>query len=180
LADPLLRLSGVGKRFQGVEALGDIDLSLAEGTIHGVVGPNGAGKTTLLNVISGYVTPNAGRVELAGRDVTRLTPQARVPLGVVRTFQNIRLYGGLSVLENVLIGQHSRAHTGLLSLLPLRTASDRRLREEAREALDLFELTRTAGAGPQSSRTDCRNSWRWRGRSPPGRRCCCSTSRPPA
>jgi branched-chain amino acid transport system ATP-binding protein len=64
-----------------------------------------------------------------------------VPLGVVRTFQNIRLYGGLSVLENVLIGQHSRAHTGLLSLLPFRTASDRRLREEAREALDLFELT---------------------------------------
>jgi branched-chain amino acid transport system ATP-binding protein len=141
LADPLLRLSGVRKRFQGVEALGDIDLSVAEGTIHGIVGPNGAGKTTLLNVVSGYVLPDSGRVELAGRDITRLTPQARVPLGVVRTFQNIRLYGGLSVLENILIGQHSRAHTGLLSLLPFRTASDRRLREEAREALDMFELT---------------------------------------
>jgi branched-chain amino acid transport system ATP-binding protein len=140
LADELLTVSGVGKRFQGVEALADIDISLAEGQIHGVVGPNGAGKTTLLNVISGYVAPDTGRVRLAGRDVTRLTPQARVPLGVVRTFQNIRLYGGLSVLENVLVGQHSRAHTGLFSLLPFRTPGDRELRAEAREALELFDL----------------------------------------
>jgi branched-chain amino acid transport system ATP-binding protein len=140
LAEPLLRVSGVCKRFQGVEALGDVDVELAGGTIHGVVGPNGAGKTTLLNVISGYVAPDSGVVELNGRNVTRLTPQARVPLGVVRTFQNIRLFGGLSVLDNVLIGQHSRAHTGLLSLLPLRSPADRRLRAEAREALELFDL----------------------------------------
>ncbi|WP_133901677.1 ABC transporter ATP-binding protein [Actinophytocola oryzae] len=140
LAEPLLKVSGICKRFQGVEALGDIDIELAEGTIHGVVGPNGAGKTTLLNVISGYVAPNSGSVTLGDREITKLTPQQRVPLGVVRTFQNIRLFGGLSVVDNLLIGQHSRAHTGFFSLWPLRTGSEKRLRAEAREALELFDL----------------------------------------
>lgn len=139
LAD-LLRVTGVTKRFQGVEALADIDLTLDEGSIHGIVGPNGAGKTTFLNVASGYVRPDGGRVELAGRDITRLTPQLRVPLGVVRTFQNIRLYGGLTVLENVLLGQHSRAVTGLRSLWPFPTPRERELRAEAERALELFEL----------------------------------------
>ncbi|TDV56430.1 amino acid/amide ABC transporter ATP-binding protein 1 (HAAT family) [Actinophytocola oryzae] len=140
MAEPLLKVSGICKRFQGVEALGDIDIELAEGTIHGVVGPNGAGKTTLLNVISGYVAPNSGSVTLGDREITKLTPQQRVPLGVVRTFQNIRLFGGLSVVDNLLIGQHSRAHTGFFSLWPLRTGSEKRLRAEAREALELFDL----------------------------------------
>ncbi|TDD81340.1 ABC transporter ATP-binding protein [Actinomadura darangshiensis] len=140
MAEPLLRVSAVTKHFQGVEALGEVDLDVAEGTVHGVVGPNGAGKTTLLNVVSGYVPPDAGRVELAGRDVTRLTPQRRVPLGIVRTFQNIRLFGGLTVLENVLLGQHGRASTGTRSLWPLRSGADRRLRAEAEQALDVFEL----------------------------------------
>jgi len=136
----LLRVTAVTKRFQGVEALADIDLAVQEGTVHGVVGPNGAGKTTLLNVMSGYVRPDAGRIELAGRDITRLTPQLRVPLGLVRTFQNIRLYGGLTVLENVLLGQHTRARTGLRSLWPFPTPQERALRAEAEAALELFEL----------------------------------------
>ncbi|WP_219415294.1 ABC transporter ATP-binding protein [Pseudonocardia nigra] len=140
MAEPLLRVSGVAKRFRGVEALADVDLALTEGSVHGVVGPNGAGKTTLLNVISGYVAPDVGRVELAGRDVTRRTPQRRVPLGVVRTFQNIRLFGGLTVLDNVLIGQHSRARTGPGSLWPVRSARERQLRAEAERALELFDL----------------------------------------
>lgn len=140
LPEPLLRVAGISKHFQGVEALGEVDLELREGTIHGVVGPNGAGKTTLLNVISGYVAPNAGSVSLDGADITGLTPQQRVPLGVVRTFQNIRLFGGLSVQDNLLIGQHSRAHTGVASLWPLRTGAERGLRAEVREALELFDL----------------------------------------
>ncbi|TDB89837.1 ABC transporter ATP-binding protein [Actinomadura sp. KC216] len=145
LAEPLLRVSAVTKNFQGVEALGAVDLEVAEGSVHGVVGPNGAGKTTLLNVVSGYVPPDAGRVVLAGRDVTRLTPQRRVPLGIVRTFQNIRLFGGLTVLENVLLGQHSRATTGARSLWPLRTGAERRLRAQAEESLELFGLTAYRG-----------------------------------
>jgi len=140
VAAPLLQVSKVCKRFGSVEALGDIDVTLQEGTIHGIVGPNGAGKTTLLNVISGYLLPDTGSVQLAGRDVTRLTPQQRVPLGVVRTFQNIRLFGGLTVLENVLLGQHSRARTGLRSLLPLRTSADKQLLAAAEHSLELFDL----------------------------------------
>jgi branched-chain amino acid transport system ATP-binding protein len=140
LPEALLRVSAVTKHFQGVEALGAVGLEVAEGSVHGVVGPNGAGKTTLLNVVSGYVLPESGRVELAGRDITRLTPQRRVPLGIVRTFQNIRLFGGLTVLENVLLGQHSRAATGARSLWPLRTAADRGLRAEAERSLELFGL----------------------------------------
>lgn len=141
MADPLLDVTGISKRFGNVEALGDVDVVLREGAIHGIVGPNGAGKTTLLNVISGYLLPGAGRVRLDGRDVTKLTPQQRVPLGVVRTFQNIRLFGGLTVLQNVLIGQHSHARTGPLSLLPLRTRKDKDLRAHAEHSLELFELT---------------------------------------
>lgn len=140
LAEPLLRASGVTKRFRGVEALAEVDLALAEGTVHGVVGPNGAGKTTLLNVISGFIRPDAGTVQLAGRDVTGRTPQQRVPLGVVRTFQNIRLFGGLTVLDNVLIGQHSRASTGVASLWPFRSVAERALRTEAERILELFDL----------------------------------------
>ena len=141
MADPLLRVSGLSKSFGNVQALQDIDLTLEAGSIHGVVGPNGAGKTTLLSIMSGYLLPNQGTVELDGRDITSLTPQLRVPLGVVRTFQNIRLFAGLTVLENVMLGQHTRARTGWTSLLPFKTADDRRLLAEARSSLDLFELT---------------------------------------
>lgn len=140
MAEPLLQAIRICKNFQGVEALGDVDVSLERGTIHGIVGPNGAGKTTLLNILSGYVRPTTGRVQIEGRDVTRLSPQRRVPLGVVRTFQNIRLFGGLTVLDNVLLGQHSRARTGLVSLVPMRSRTDKKLRADAEHALELFEL----------------------------------------
>jgi branched-chain amino acid transport system ATP-binding protein len=142
LPDPVLRVCGVAKRFAGVHALAAIDLDLAQGSIHGIVGPNGAGKTTLLNVMSGYLAPDEGRVELDGRDITRLRPHQRAPLGVVRTFQNIRLFGGLTVFENILVGQHLRARSGWASIWPVRTAADRRLREEAEEYLEMFDLIR--------------------------------------
>ncbi len=141
-APPLLDVVGVSKRFGSVDALADIDVQLRQGSIHGIVDPNGAGKTTLLNVVSGYLLPGAGRIELDGRDVTTLTPQQRVPLGVVRTFQNIRLFNGLTVLQNVLVGQHAHARTGPLSLLPFRTRLDKQLREHAEHSLQLFELER--------------------------------------
>jgi len=137
----MLKVTDVSKRFGNVEALVDIDLTLDRGLIHGVVGPNGAGKTTLLNIISGYLLSGVGRVVLEGRDITRLTPQQRVPLGVVRTFQNIRLFGDLTVFENVLLGQHTRSQSGPRSLVPVRSARDKRLRAEAANLLDLFELT---------------------------------------
>jgi len=131
---------GIGKRFSGVEALADVDLCVAPGEIHGVVGPNGAGKTTLLNVMSGYVSADRGTVAIHGLDVTTRTPASRVPLGLVRTFQNIRLFAGLSVSDNVAAGQHHLARTGLASLWPLATRRERKLRAEAEQAIERFGL----------------------------------------
>jgi branched-chain amino acid transport system ATP-binding protein len=141
LADVIVRATGVTKRFAGVEALSGIDWEVTRGCIHGVVGPNGAGKTTLLNIVSGFVTATEGRIEFDGRNVTRLPAHRRVPLGIVRTFQNIRLYGGLTVQENILLGQHRQARSGIGSLWPLRTAGERALRAEADRYLELFDLT---------------------------------------
>ncbi len=141
MADLQMRALDITKHFQGVAALTDVTLEVERGSIHGVVGPNGAGKTTLLNVMSGFLSPSQGVVELDGRDITRLTPEKRVPLGLTRTFQNLRLFGGLTVRENVLLGQHSHARTGFLSLWPLRTAGDKELDCEADHALESFGLT---------------------------------------
>lgn len=140
----ILHVDAMTREFGSVKALADVSLTLEEGSIHGVVGPNGAGKTTLLSIMSGYLLPTSGTVRLRGRDITRLTPQQRVPLGVVRTFQNIRLFSGLTVLQNVMLGQHTHARTGLSSLLPFRTASDGALLQEARDSLDLFDLASAA------------------------------------
>ncbi len=141
----MLAIEGVSKRFQGVEALSDISVQVRTGTIHGIVGPNGAGKTTLLNVATGYVRPDSGRIVLGGLDVTKKSPSRRVPLGLVRTFQNIRLFGGLSVMQNVLIGQHHRARSGFASLWPVPTSSDRALVAEATACIERFGLAEYAG-----------------------------------
>jgi branched-chain amino acid transport system permease protein len=100
----VLRCVGVGVTFSGLEALREIDLSLVQGEIVGLVGPNGSGKTTLLNVLSGVIVPTTGRVEFEGRDVTRWPAHRIAALGVARTFQNIRLFGQMSGLENVEVG----------------------------------------------------------------------------
>lgn len=140
--DLVLHLDGVTIRRGGNDLLHELSLAIELDERWVVLGPNGAGKTTLLNVLSGYLLPGAGRIEIDGRDVTTLTPQQRVPLGVVRTFQNIRLFNGLTVLQNVLVGQHAYARTGPLSLLPFRTRLDKQLREHADHSLQLFELER--------------------------------------
>ena len=99
-----LRGAGISKDFQGVHALADVDIELAPGAIAGLIGPNGSGKTTLLNVLSGVLVPTSGRVKLGGRDVTGQSPHRLVQAGIGRTFQNIRLFSDLSVLDNVRVG----------------------------------------------------------------------------
>src|SRR5258705_6955683 len=102
--DPLLDVRGLAKSFRGLQALRDYDLRLAAGTIHGVIGPNGAGKTTLFHVLSGFLRPSAGSIAFDGRDITG-SPAYRVArLGMARTFQNIRLFGDLPVIDNVKVG----------------------------------------------------------------------------
>jgi branched-chain amino acid transport system ATP-binding protein len=111
----LLEANGIFLSFRGVSALSDVALSVERGSIHAIVGPNGAGKTSLLNCISGVYRPQRGRVVFDGRDLTRVAPSARTALGIARTFQNIALFRGMTVLDNLLIGRHVHQRTGVLA-----------------------------------------------------------------
>ena len=140
---PLLALTGLTRRYAGLVAVDAVDMQVMPGGVHAVIGPNGAGKTTLFNLISGLVAPSAGRIELAGQDVTALPPERRAALGLGRTFQNIRVFAAMTVLENVLTGLHTRTSAGLPGVvlrLPAFRAEERRAVARAREALDLVGL----------------------------------------
>jgi branched-chain amino acid transport system ATP-binding protein len=105
---PALQLAGLGFAAGGVNVLRGVDLAVAEGEFLGIIGPNGAGKTTLFNLLSGLYRPSAGRIELAGRDITRLSPAARARLGLGRTFQTSLLFGALPAVENVRLAAQAR------------------------------------------------------------------------
>jgi branched-chain amino acid transport system permease protein len=100
----ILTVSQLSKHFGGLKAVDNVDLAIARNTVHALIGPNGSGKTTLLNVMSGLYAPTGGRIELDGRDVTHLAPHQRAGCGLGRTFQNIRLFGAMNVLDNVMVG----------------------------------------------------------------------------
>jgi branched-chain amino acid transport system ATP-binding protein len=112
---PRLEIDHISLRFGGVYALQDVSMRVGAGELVAVIGPNGAGKTSLVNCISGVYRPEAGSVKFEGRDVTRLQPSARTRLGLARTFQNIALFKGMTVLENMMVGRHFHQHTGLLT-----------------------------------------------------------------
>jgi len=139
----LLDVRGVTRHFGGVVALNHVDLRVPGGAIVGLIGPNGAGKTTFFNVVTGLVRPDEGRLEFAGRSLLRLRPNAIVGRGIARTFQSIRLFAHMSVLDNVLVGEHCRLDAGVggAVLRPARViAEERRARERARELLHFVGL----------------------------------------
>jgi branched-chain amino acid transport system ATP-binding protein len=111
---PVLELSGISLSFGGVVALTDIDLSVRRGEILAIIGPNGAGKSSIINVISGVYRPNRGRVRLAGRDYAQVPTQALACHGVARTFQNLALFKGLSVLDNVVAGRAYKTRSSFI------------------------------------------------------------------
>jgi branched-chain amino acid transport system ATP-binding protein len=111
---PQLEVRNVTLRFGGVTALKDVSFEVESGTIHAIIGPNGAGKTSMLNAVSGVVRPQRGRIFLAGEEISRLSPHARTRLGLARTFQNIALFKGMTVLDNLLIGRHTHQRCGIL------------------------------------------------------------------
>ena len=113
----LLVMEGISKRFGGLQALEDISFVVQRNTIHGIIGPNGAGKTTLFNVITGMFAPDAGTISIDGVCLPSGQPHKLVPLGIARTFQNIRLFKSMSVLDNVLIGQHVHTPTPVISII---------------------------------------------------------------
>jgi branched-chain amino acid transport system ATP-binding protein len=110
----LLEVTGVSKRFGGLQALEGVSFSIAPREIYGLIGPNGAGKTTLFNLLTGVYAPNAGSFRFDGRSLDRLAPHQIAAAGIARTFQNIRLFANLSALENVMIGRHVRTRTGVI------------------------------------------------------------------
>ncbi|MBI4913375.1 MAG: ABC transporter ATP-binding protein [Acidobacteria bacterium] len=108
-----LEVENINLRFGGVMALDGLGFTVRKGEIFSIIGPNGAGKTSMLNCISGRYHPQRGSISFEGQDVTRLTPAARARLGIARTFQNIALFKGMSVLDNILIGRHTHLKSGL-------------------------------------------------------------------
>jgi branched-chain amino acid transport system ATP-binding protein len=136
-AEPILRLRGIGRRFGGLHAVGDVDLGVEPGGRRAILGPNGAGKTTLFNVISGDFAPSSGTIEFQGDEITALPPRARAKLGIGRTYQKSRLFPGLSVEDNLYLAVLG-VQTG--HLRPVLSRRDRELRERARELAGIVGL----------------------------------------
>jgi branched-chain amino acid transport system ATP-binding protein len=109
-----LEVKDVMLRFGGVTALQDVSFEVEKSSVHAIIGPNGAGKTSMLNAISGVYRPQKGRIIFEGQDITHRSPYARTSIGIARTFQNIALFKGMTVLDNLLIGRHTHQHSGIL------------------------------------------------------------------
>ena len=145
MAAPLLQLDRVTIRFGGLTAVNAVDFSINDDELLGLIGPNGAGKTTIFNLITGVYAPTEGTVRLAGRDLAGLKPFERAGLGLARTFQNIRLFGSLSVLDNVRAAMNlHRATSPLQTLVRLGRfqREEAALRQQAEELLEIFHLRR--------------------------------------
>jgi branched-chain amino acid transport system ATP-binding protein len=144
---PILVVRGVTRRFGGLVALDNVDIEIASGTIHALIGPNGSGKTTFLNVVSGAYTLDAGSIMLDGAELSGLRPNRIAARGLARTFQNIRLFDGLSVLDNVKVGAARGARSGILDIVLGNRRSreiEQRITETSRAALDFVGLSRRA------------------------------------
>lgn len=139
----LMRAETVTMDFGGVRAVNNVDFAVRHGQIMGIIGPNGAGKTTFFNMMTGFYRPTAGRFFLEGEDITTWSKHRIVQAGVARTFQNIRLFGNMSVIENVLVGEHTNLKSTLLGAL-FRSAAQKqdeaRAYNKAEELLDFVGL----------------------------------------
>jgi branched-chain amino acid transport system ATP-binding protein len=143
----ILRISGVNKRFGGLQALSDVNVQIMRGQIYGLIGPNGAGKTTFFNVITGLYQPDTGTFELAGKPYSPSAPHEVAKAGIARTFQNIRLFGEMTALENVMVGRHVRTRQGVIgAVLRHKAARDEEagIRKRAMELLDFVGIAQFA------------------------------------
>ena len=132
-ATPLLHVSGISKRFGGLQALSDVSLTIQRGQVYGLIGPNGAGKTTFFNVITGLYAPDTGQFSLGGIPYEPTAVHRVARAGIARTFQNIRLFADMTALENVMVGRHVRTHCGVWGAL-WRTAGFRQEEAEIEQA----------------------------------------------
>jgi branched-chain amino acid transport system ATP-binding protein len=143
----ILNIAGVNKRFGGLQALSDVSVKILKGQIYGLIGPNGAGKTTFFNVITGLYQPDNGSFELAGKPYSPSAPHKVAKAGIARTFQNIRLFGEMSALENVMVGRHVRTHQGVLGAVLRHKAAreeEANIQKRAMELLDFVGIAQFA------------------------------------
>lgn len=137
----MLTIRGLTKNFGGLRAVNNLDLSVEAGEIVGLIGPNGSGKTTVFNLVTGLVRPTVGDIFFLGKPIVGLAPERITQAGIARTFQNLRIFGRMSVLENVLVGTYPRTRSGLLRILarsPSERQEDQWAKELAIELLSLF------------------------------------------
>jgi branched-chain amino acid transport system ATP-binding protein len=134
----MLQLKQVSRLFGGLQALSGVNMTVSDNKIVGLIGPNGAGKTTLINIISGLDHPTSGTIEFDGQEIYRLPPHRVNRLGIARTYQNIRLFGEMTALENLLIGQHGRGSSSVLDSLIFSGRFRREVRDQHDEALTLL------------------------------------------
>ncbi len=139
----ILEIKNLTRTFGGVVAVDKVDLNVPQKLIQGLIGPNGAGKTTMFNLISGLLVPQQGSISFNGKDITKLAPHRVNACGIARTFQNVRIFEGMTVLENVMVGRHVRTRSGFFSALlklPNERREERQTREKCMEFLDRVGL----------------------------------------
>ena len=139
--EPMLKLAKVSKHFGGLAAVQDLDIEVLPKEIISIIGPNGAGKTTVFNLITGIYRPSSGEIQLAGQSLSGLSPDRVLKRGISRTFQNIRLFNNMTVLENVLVGQHTQLKAGILGSTfrpPRVVREEAQARQRAIELLSFF------------------------------------------
>jgi len=152
MPEALLETRRLCRSFGGLQAVRDVSLKVQRGAIKGVIGPNGAGKTTLFNLIAGTIAPHAGQVLFRGRDITGFAPFAIAAMGIARTFQTTRLFGHMTVLENVMAGRHTRTRSGFIAGMLQLPAIHREEQQSRQRALDVLEdLGLVAHAGEVAS-----------------------------
>ncbi|WDR06474.1 ABC transporter ATP-binding protein [Devosia rhodophyticola] len=149
MSNPLLKLSGVSLSFAGNTVLDNVDFVVGEGVIASLIGPNGAGKTSLFNCITGFYKPQSGSIKIDGHELMKLKPHRVTQAGIARTFQNVRLFHQMTVLENVMSGSHCRSKAGAISAI-LGLPSQRR--EEAEIRAHAIECLRFVGISDEMDR----------------------------
>ncbi|HZW21444.1 ABC transporter ATP-binding protein [Noviherbaspirillum sp.] len=148
----ILNIAGVNKRFGGLQALSDVSVKIMRGQIYGLIGPNGAGKTTFFNVITGLYQPDTGSFELGGKPYSPSAPHEVAKAGIARTFQNIRLFGEMSALENVMVGRHVRTKQGVLGAVLHHKAAREEEASIRRRAMELLDFVGIAHFAHRTSR----------------------------
>ncbi len=180
---PVLEVRQMTQQFGGLRAVSDFSVTLMPGQLTGLIGPNGAGKTTVFNLVSGFYQPTEGRIYVNGTPTAGLKPHKVTALGVARTFQNIRLWNDMTVLDNIRVAQHYRLgygffHSALRSKRYMQREAE--IAQEANELLDIFDLKRYADEFPKTSPTEPNVSWRLLVPCRATPNYCCSMSRLPA